>query len=170
MSSLSNSSEFFQSCFTPLSSLSEIRSLSCKRCIHVWGEFQVSWRGWSPSPSDSSYEESSSHSRLGDKGGILVKLSSSSPLCPKFGSSWWVKVGANASRKTDQKCRLGSPIFWPGYTSPTGRHKKLPAARARHATSFMLRGHDVFTYLQYTATHADPDHKLSDCVQSTIIL
>jgi hypothetical protein len=52
-----------------------------------------------------------------------------------------------------------------GYASPIGIHENLPAA-----IPFMLRGHEAFQYLQYTDTHANPDHDLSNCVLSTIIL
>jgi hypothetical protein len=61
-------------------------------------------------------------------------------------------------------------LLQPGYTSLTGRHDKLPATRAGNAISFMSRGHEAFPYLQYTATHADPDHYFFNYVQSAIIL
>jgi hypothetical protein len=35
---------------------------------------------------------------------------------------------------------------------------------------FMSRGHEAFAYLQYTATHADPDQDFPNCVGSAIIL
>jgi hypothetical protein len=68
-------------------------------------------KGWSTSSSDSSSEESSSHGGLGDRGGILVYITLSYSLCSSFGFSGWIKVGENASPKTDQKCRLGSCII-----------------------------------------------------------
>jgi hypothetical protein len=76
-----------------------------------WGSSTSSWIGCSSSPSYSSSEESSSHIGMGDKGGIPARLISSSLFSPKSGSSVWVKVGANASPKTDQKCKLGSLII-----------------------------------------------------------
>jgi hypothetical protein len=44
-----------------------------------------------------------------------------------------------------------------GHAYQTGRNENLPAARAGHAILFMTRGHEVFLYLQYSTTHADPD-------------
>jgi hypothetical protein len=44
-----------------------------------------------------------------------------------------------------------------GHASPTGRHERLPAARAGHVIISMARGHESFVYLQYTTMHADPD-------------
>jgi hypothetical protein len=90
------------------------------------GSSNCSGKGWSPSPSDSSSEEYFSHSGMGDKGGILVKLLSSSILSPKFFSSLWVKVGANASPKTDQKCWLGSRIICHPYFAVVPQEEGYP--------------------------------------------
>jgi hypothetical protein len=75
------------------------------------GSYTYSGRVCFSSPSDSSSEKSSSHIDLVDKGGIPARLLYSSLFSPKPGSSLWVKVGANASPKTDQKCKLGSRII-----------------------------------------------------------
>jgi hypothetical protein len=61
-------------------------------------------------------------------------------------------------------------LLEPGYASPTGRHEKIPAGRAINVISFLFRGYDAFLYLQYTVTHTDPDHNMSDCIRYAIIL
>jgi hypothetical protein len=63
--------------------------------------------GWSKSPSDSSSDESSYHGGLGERSGGPINIQSSLSLGSIFDSGW-IKVGANASPMTDQKCRLGS--------------------------------------------------------------
>jgi hypothetical protein len=72
------------------------------------GSSNCSGEGYSTLPSDFSSEDSSSHGGMGDRGGILVYIPSYSSLGSNFGFSDWIKVGANASPKTDHKFRLGS--------------------------------------------------------------
>jgi hypothetical protein len=93
---------------------------------------------------------------MGDRGGILVYIASSSSLGSNFVFSLWIKVGANTPPKTYQKYRQGSCII---------RRLSFAVVPQDRGYPLSFPHSSVVTYLVSLSTYEDIIHRLEGSVQ-----